>query len=330
MRRAGKLLAAGLTLWLLILAFRQASLLTLLLPTVSLRYDTPLEKTQVEAALAYGEKSGGPCFTFWAESSTWVSAEERGSAARQVIFRGEPEVAYPTAYRHGTAPVSPGACAVSTGLAWALWGGGNVVGLELTVEEDIFRVTGVFEEDEPLLLRPGEGAFTAAELSGIPRGQDGYRFAASYGESCGLGTPEEVLWGPGFAGWAQVLAWLPVALAGGRLFPYGLRQARRLPGFRRSALRFGLAFLLALALPWLLEQLPAWLLPTKWSDFSFWSRLGQTLLNRCRDLLSLSPQTRDVGVKLAMVKESLYVLAACILSGALYRSTEITLPPHTS
>jgi len=323
MRGAGKLLAAGLTLWLLAVACRQAATFGFLYPTTSLRFDAPLEQSQVDEVREYEAQPKGPHLTFWGERAVWAYTESGDSPASQITFDGEPELAWPTEYLYGRTPVclEPESCAVSTGLAWALWGGENVVGMELIVEEDTYRVSGVFSEEAPMLLRPDSTGFLAAELQNVPAGQDAYRFASSYAREAGLGEPSEILWGPGFAAWAEALTWLPLALAAVPLAGYGFQKVRCLSSLWRSVLGFGLAFLLALALPGLLELPPAWLLPTKWSDFDFWSRLWETLQSRCVDFLSLAPQSRDVGAKLALIKYALSLLGACILSGVLYRSS---------
>lgn len=321
MRRGGKLLAAGLTLWLLVLGFQHGRAVRLLYPTVSLRYDQPVSREQVAAAWEYSLRAGGPWPTFWGETSAQVQSGGRSSQATQILFQGEAHLACPAEYCYGREPSTweKGVCAVSKGLAWSLWGSECVVGLELTVDGTPYRVTGVFSGGEPQLLRPGQEHLTAVELSGMPAGEDGYELAGSYAQAWGLDAPNEILWGPGFAKLAQGLVWLPLTLAGLRLACACLRQVRRLSGFWRNVLGFGAAFLLALALPALLTQAPPWLLPTRWSDFPFWSRLWESLLRRCRDLLALTPQSRDVAGKTAMVHVLWTVLGACVTSGWLSR-----------
>lgn len=311
MKKLKKLLAAGAVLWLLMCAFQQTAVVSSLYPTVSLRYDEALTWQQVEAAKEYAEKNDGPWPTFWAEHTVWV----QGHAVQQVRFDGEAQLAYPTEYRHGCAPTSweLGTCAVSTGLAWSLWGGEDVVGLELTVGDATCRVVGVFLGEEAVLLRPDTGGFTAVELENVPPGEDSYRYAANYAYVCGLGTPDEILWGPGFAGWIQIIPWIPVLLSALPLAGYGVEKYRKLPPFWRSTLAFGLAFGAALALPGLLERLPPWLLPTRWGDFDFWARLGDTLADRCSDFFALDPQSRDVQSKMAAAKAIFAALAACAI-----------------
>lgn len=74
-----------------------------------------------------------------------------------------------------------------------------------------------------------------------------------------------------------------------------------------------MVLLFAIALPNLLQALPPWLIPTRWSDFEFWSQLWQTLSKRCHDLVALTPQFRDTEAKLAGIKAILACLGACVL-----------------
>lgn len=316
MKWTKKLLAAGLMLWLLIAAFQQAALVSFLYPTVSLRFDEPLDTVQVERAREYAQKNGGPWQTFWSERKVRVN----GFAVQQITFDGESMLAYPAEYRYGHSPTTweLETCAVSTWLAWQVWGSENVVGLELTVEDVTCRVVGVFPAEEAVLIRPDTGNFTAVELENVPPGEDSYRYAANYAYVSGLGTPDEILWG-GFAEWIQILPWIPVVLSSALLIRYGMEKYRKLSPFWRSALAFGLAFTVVLALPGLLERLPPWLLPTRWSDFEFWTRLWDTFMERCGAFLALNPQSRDVQAKTAMAKVVFCTLGACTLAKIEYK-----------
>lgn len=306
-----RLLTTGLMLWLLIAAFQQASLVSFLYPTVSLRFDDPLDAVHVQRTREYAQKNGGPWLTFWSERKIRVN----GFAAQQITFDGESMLAYPAEYRYGHSATTweSETCAVSTGLAWRVWGGENAVGLELTVEDVTCRIVGVFPAEEAVLIRPDTGNFTAVELENVPPGEDSYRYTSNYAYVCGLGTPDKILWGSGFADWIQILPWIPLVLSALPLADLGARKCRKLSSFWRSALAFGLAFGAAFALPGLLERLPPWLLPTWWSDFDFWIRLGETLKDRCRDVFALNPQSRDVQAKIAVVKVIFATLGACIL-----------------
>ena len=68
-------------------------------------------------------------------------------------------------------------------------------------------------------------------------------------------------------------------------------------------------FVFALLLPYLLEQIPSWLLPAQWSNLSFWPDLVNTLNERLNETLALVPTTRDVFAKRQAIKFTLWLLA---------------------
>lgn len=55
-----------------------------------------------------------------------------------------------------------------------------MTGLNLRVEGETLQICGVFERDEPILIRPGSGGYTAAELPDLPAGADAYRYADGF------------------------------------------------------------------------------------------------------------------------------------------------------
>lgn len=315
-------LLAALILVLLSFSFRQTALVRRLLPSVSLRYTAPLTVEQLAAARSYARQTEGPSIAFWTERRVPARSALGNTMVQQITFDGEADLAYPAEYRFGRAPsaLEPQTCAVSVGLAWALWGGQDATGLELTVEDTTCRVVGIFPGEEALLLRPDTADFTAAELQHIPEGEDGYRWAETFAMTSGLGQPDWILWSSGFSAWIQLLPWFCVTVPGLWLVLYGIGKLRRLPAFWRSAVCFGLAFFLALLLPALLEALPAWLIPTRWSDLNHWHRLGQTLQARLLDLLALYPSSRDVAAKTAAISVILAVSGVHLLS-SLFRRT---------
>ena len=59
-----------------------------------------------------------------------------------------------------------------------------------------------------------------------------------------------------------------------------------------------------------LAQLPVWLVPPRWSNFSCWAQLGETLANQLRTLLAMPPALRDVGAKMALLQSVLCGMGA--------------------
>lgn len=310
MKRAVKWAALFL---LLCAAFRQASLIRELAPSVSLRFETPLTQAQVEEAQVYSQTSGAPWVTFWAEQDCSVSAEFRSAGALGILFSGDARLAFPAEYLHGAPPsdLRFDACAVSTALAWALFGGEDVTGLEITVDEAELTICGVFSHEEAILLRPGSGGFTAAELPDLPEDADAYRYALDYAAACGLGMPSQVLCGPDLAFLAAALSWS--CAVGCAAVPLLAARGR----FRHPAIYWGAAFLVAVGCPVWMEWLPGWWIPTRWSDAGFWTALGDSLLHRFRDWLTLSPALRDLECKLAWLRHLAAVIAAHVLLGSM-------------
>ena len=68
---------------------------------------------------------------------------------------------------------------------------------------------------------------------------------------------------------SRILCWLPLALAGCFLIMPYLAKLKKLPGLVWAIL----ALILVLALPTIIEILPGWMVPTRWSDFGFYGRV---------------------------------------------------------
>jgi len=300
-------------------AFRASEQARLRYTAVSLRYNQPLPAGLAAAAKQQMEKAGGVNLTFWAEQTVPASSMTRSAEAKQILFDGEAMLACPAQYIYGKVPVRAGECAVSSAAAEALWGAQNVVGLEVTISEKTCNVVGVFTGSDRILLTPGTGDWTAAELHSIPSGADGWKYGRDYSMQVGLPQPDQVLWGSGFAWLASVLPWLPLLFCGFWAAAFFLRWL-----WKRSHTAFlltltGLASAFVLLLPRLLSGLPAWLIPTKWSDFSFWTQLCDSLSSRFRDFLSLSPKSIDIVRKTNLLQTILYSAAFQLLSASLLR-----------
>lgn len=83
---------------------------------------------------------------------------------------------------------------------------------------------------------------------------------------------------------------------------------------------FAVLFVFALLLPYLLGQIPSWLLPAQWSNLGFWLDLVNILNERLNETLSLVPTTRDVFAKRQAIEFTLWLLA-CL--GALGLSVRV-------
>ena len=129
--------------------------------------------------------------------------------------------------------------------------------------------------------------------------------AAGIGESAGIFYPFP--WMAALTLYVLFLLYLPV------LSQLAVRFQNILRG-QRAWILWGSLFALAFVLPILLEALPPWLVPARWSDFSYWQALPRALRTAIAQLVSLSPSVKDVLAKQwivqAFVSASGAVLAA--------------------
>lgn len=318
MKRIWFLIKSLLLILAVFASFHASEQAQLRFTSVSIRYNQPLPAALAAAAKQQMEKAGGVNLTFWAEQTVPASSMTRSAEAKQILFDGEAMLACPAQYVYGKVPVRAGECAVSSAAAEALWGAQNVVGLEVTISEKTCTVVGVFIGSDKILLNPGTGDWTAAELHSIPSGADGWKYGRDYAMQFGLPQPDQVLWGSGFAYLASVMPWLPLLFCGLWAAAFFLCWL-----WNRSHTAFlltlpGLAFAFVLLLPRLLSGLPAWLIPTKWSDFSFWSNLSNSLVERFYDYLAISPKVIDVAEKTNMIYTMLLVIVSLALSTTLF------------
>lgn len=100
----------------------------------------------------------------------------------------------------------------------------------------------------------------------------------------------------------------------------GFRISLRFPSWLRITIWFAVLFVFALLLPYLLGQIPSWLLPAQWSNLGFWPDLVNILNERLNETLSLVPTTRDVFAKRQAIEFTLWLLA-CL--GALGLSVRV-------
>jgi len=278
--------------------------------SVSLRYDTPFSGRAAYQARQYAVKQEGEngyWLTFWHETKAEFAAEYRKVTADCILYSGDASLVWPAEYISGEAPgVTDGAgCAVSSSLAWELWGGTDVVGKSAEVDGATRTVRGVFRSDMPLALlsvrdEDTNRSFTAVELTGGPS-SPGRSDAESFIMAAGLGRPDGILTGTA-AFPAEVMAALPLLI----LATYGLAlcigRLKKHPAVLRGAIFIALIGFSVL-LPGILESLPDWIIPTRWSDFSFWGNRAGLIGADLREYLSVKPMMRDVEYKLKMLKQ---------------------------
>jgi hypothetical protein len=285
---------------LLVVSFLNVSMMRQF-PTVSIRYNDPISGQAAYQLRRFSVEQGGEDTfwpTFWHEKEAEIESELRTINASCIIFSGDAALVWNTNYLSGSAPgVTDGSgCAVSLTLAYELWGGSDVVGKSVEIDGVERVVRGVFEGEQLLMLasvrdEDTSQSYTAIELSGgqsTPTRNE----AESFILAAGLEKPDTILINhPAFL--ATTMALLPIMI----LFLFFIvklviRLRQRL--LLLNAIVFSALLVFALTLPALLETLPTWIIPSRFSDFSFWGSLTRDIRADLMEYLRLTPKLRDI------------------------------------
>ena len=310
---------AGALCLLLIWGFSNRADVTRYSP-VSLRYDTPVSGSAAYSARLYSiSHSDDNAYwpTFWREHKSEFKNEFSSADADCIAYSGDASLVWPFEYISGCAPgVKDGSgCVISEPLARRLWGSADIVGMTVEVDGETRYIRGVFKGKSELALisfsdEDVTRSWTAVELSGGP--PDAARSdAESYASASGLGKPGTVIAG-GHAYLAGLLAMLPLLIPA----VYGMAMIagaikKRYPGSYRNIRFFGF-IIIACMVPLLIRALPASLVPTRWSDFSFWASLLQRITGDLSEFLNAAPRLRDAELKMLLVKQAgIAFLSAC-------------------
>lgn len=272
-------------------------------PLVSVRSDVPVTGRQLEAlrsALRQEDGASALVPAFWSQAEGSAESRWETCGITAILYCGEYDAVYPAVLLEGRFPAAQenGKCAVSTAAAWQLWGSEDVLGQELEIEGDIYRVCGLFRSSASLALC-GES---------LDHGFSNIEFWGGYAAPP-VETVQQLLRAAGIA--QQVTLYFPfpwmAALTAYALCPAGLvllAAARTLGGRVRKGCPketcwfvLGGAFLLALVLPALLRLLPPWITPARWSDFSYWGGLLPAVGKAIETGFSLNPCAKDVLAK---------------------------------
>lgn len=292
-------------------------------PLTSIRYETPFSGKIAYQARQYSvEHIDDETFwpTFWHETQASIEGEYSSTNAACILFSGDATLVWPAQYLTGTAPgATDGAgCAVSSSLAWELWGGTDVVGKEVVIDDEARTVRGVFKGDDLLALvsvrdEDTTQSFTAVELSGGPSSITRSN-VKSFASAAGLGSPGNILMGMPVS-LASALTALPLFILALYGFSLCIARLRTRPAAIQGSLLLAL-IVFAVFLPGLLDMLPGWMIPTRWSDFSFWGDLVSQIGNDLREYLLLNPKLRDVQYKVLLLKQAgiAFLSVGCALS----------------
>lgn len=319
---------AAVLLALLYFSFSSTNAFSSIYPAISLRYENPFTQAQIDTALEYSAENGTLELAFGGESTAAVSFQNKAQSSTVIRFLGDGGACFPAVFVRGGYAGDRDAfcCSVSTQLAWQLFGSDDIVGQNVQIDDKSYEIRGVFKNDENVCVTGADSkaTLTNAEISGTTP-TDRRTQALNFAKSAGFGAPKSMVYGESMAALANLAAWLPLFMAACFMLCAVFGKISALPQGVNGVAIFAAALCFALLLPFILAEIPAWLIPAKWSDFTFWTTLWQTLGDRIKEWFSLAPCIKDVAAKGEMLRLTIFTVAACGCAVNLRKVVKFTL-----
>lgn len=321
-------------------SFYNAYSISQVYPAISLRYSGGITTQTAEDARRYAIKNNAQTNfwpTYWAQQNTRAESTLGKADISCLYFDGDAALVWPANFIKGSypGPVDYDGCAISNKLAWQLYGSTDVIGLGVKINDKNYIVRGVFDSKDMMVLAACNTAPQAGwqnvELAGQPTGTNLREEAEQFATASGLGAPSHVVNGQAWGSLLQLAASLPLIA----ILVWGLvvtlRNQKKIAKYRRNLLLFCLLFALALALPWALGKLPAWLIPTRWSDFSFWGSVVNQIKQYLQEWWLLPPTLKEVKAKATILLQIFIVFGQLFLLPVLWGATKLprNTPPKT-
>lgn len=287
--------------------------------SASVRFDTPISGQTAYRARLYSVNNPDTFWpTFWHQDIMTIFANNRSATSPTILFSGDFGLVWPATFVAGSQPssIDEVGVALSEGLAYSLWGSTDIVGMQANIAGEYRTVRGVFEGSQELFIisfhiEDTAQYWTVAELSGgvlHPTRQDAEMFALM----SGMGMPNFVIMG-GANAVSRGLSVLPFAIPIFYVILLGVCFIRRYYPITATPILLGGCLLLAVTLPALLNQLPPWIIPTRWGDFAFWGDIGTQAMDALREFLALPPLLRDVEFRMGLVKQiAIFIPTICV------------------
>lgn len=221
---------------------------------------------------------------------------------RLIKVYGDMEQAYPIVLESGGIPVmgDEEGCLIDEETAYELFHTRNAVGGSVTVQQHHYRVRGILNSKEPvclLMTSQKEESYSNLEIV-FPDQEDGSKLAADLFRQYGLNNSYIAIDGMLFGRLLQLAYLLPAWLLGICLLYDLITILWRRRGNLLQAIVLLLGIiLLGAVLARFMEfefYFPQSFLPTKWSDFSFWSKNQQTFLEWLKSISYLTPNEKDL------------------------------------
>lgn len=308
---------AALLAWVLVLSLAHQAAPFMALTSVRYGEGEGKSPAQLVREERYAREDGSedlPAQTLWREQKDQQLTDEtafRFTGVSLLTCFGSGDDLYPAAFRFGAMPIrgDTEGIALSVAAANALWGGVGAPGQAVKWNDKTYYLRGVFESDTPLAVVQDEE--NSEEL---------YPNLLVDGPRVGGGTTLDL----------PFLSWLLTAMAGLPGLLLALALLARILG-RGWKLRFTpilltryfpaallgcAATLWAAGFPW---DIPAKLIPTRFSDLDFWGRLAGEVAGGVTGVLTSSMTARDLALWTPVLFCLLALPVACALTLAALR-----------
>lgn len=301
-------------------ANQKAAAIQDIFPTVSLRFQQPLAEQDIKTLQDSVQENTSGIFqlSFWSEQKTFVRNERNGHEAQAncILFLGEGSLIWPHCFLTGGYPGvgDRSGCAISSALAYEIFGSINIKDIPFVVGENTYIIRGVWDSKESALMCQQELAndiFYNMEIQ-MKTEQNYQEVAMDFMREHQL-EPIATINGP-------VLGWVIHFISNFACYLVGAVLLIKFVSVffvSWSSIQMKLVTILQMIIVGglifgLHPTLPAYLVPTKWSDFEFWGRFAQNYYNQLIELLSLTPTSKDLFFRLEFLKLGGYLLVGTI------------------
>jgi hypothetical protein len=263
------------------------------------------------------------------EASAWnrvenimVQCDELNTKAILQLIEvfGNMEAVYPIDLVYGSIPTPDDyeGCLIDEKTAYTLFHTTDVIGNQLSCVDRRYYIRGIIRSSEPVcLLEVGdeEKSYPNLELIFNDR-QNGSILAENFLRLLGIANQYVMIDGSLCADMLKQVCLLPAWLLGFCLiYDLFLVLWRRRTIPIQVIVLLALILLLGFLLSWLIGSrimLPPQLIPTKWSDFSFWSRKANEIKEWGNSLNYIMPNDKDILFRLFSIRCFAYAITATI------------------
>lgn len=290
---------------------------------MSLRYNVPINGQAANAARQYAANNSDFWLTFWRQDSALVGNSLQDATVTTIYFSGNASAVFPMMFIEGSAPSSIDnyGVIVSSTLAHRLWGSVDIVGQAVYVDQELRTVRGVFDHGQEIALvsfciEDRSQSWNAVELAfegeHAPTRQDAVNFAIH----AGLGVPSYVITAAATAV-SRFFAWFPIVVVLLIIMVKAFGLLKKMYPQAFVPILIACVIISALFVPFLLEQVPPWLVPTSFSDFSHWSSIMTMAVDALHEFIAAPALLRDIDLALILIYQAIIFAATIVVLGVL-------------